>query len=83
MDHDEADRSSAAGRAFLHTYPGHSELPAWAPVGFPAWLEWQHFLSAFFILLIVRTGWQIRTIRRPPWRAQTARKSRRCAAARA
>jgi thiosulfate reductase cytochrome b subunit len=62
----QAFRASDAGRSFLTTYPGHSELPAWAPVGFPAWLEWQHFLSAFFILLIVRTGLQIRTIRRPP-----------------
>ncbi len=62
----QAFRASDAGRAFLTTYPGHSELPSSAPVGFPAWLEWQHFLSAFFILLIVRTGLQIRTIRRPP-----------------
>lgn len=62
----QAFRASDAGRSFLSTYPGHSELPSWAPVGFPAWLEWQHFLSAFFILLIVRTGLQIRTIRRPP-----------------
>jgi thiosulfate reductase cytochrome b subunit len=59
-------RASDAGSDFLATYPGRSELPRWAPVGFPAWLEWQHFLSAFFILLIVRTGWQIRTTRRPP-----------------
>jgi thiosulfate reductase cytochrome b subunit len=62
----QAFRVSDAGRDFLATYPGHSELPSSAPVGFPAWLEWQHFLSAFFILLIVRTGLQIRTIRRPP-----------------
>jgi thiosulfate reductase cytochrome b subunit len=62
----QAFRASGAGESFLTTYPGHSELPASAPVGFPAWLEWQHFLSAFFILLIVRTGWQIRTTRRPP-----------------
>jgi thiosulfate reductase cytochrome b subunit len=62
----QAFRASDAGGSFLKTYPGHSELPSTAPVGFPAWLEWQHFLSAFFILLIVRTGWQIRTIRRPP-----------------
>jgi thiosulfate reductase cytochrome b subunit len=62
----QAFRASDAGRNFLTTYPGHSELPSSAPVGFPAWLEWQHFLSAFFILLIVRTGLQIRTIRRPP-----------------
>jgi thiosulfate reductase cytochrome b subunit len=58
-------RASTAGGDFLKTYPGRSELPHWAPVGFPAWLEWQHFLSAFFLLLIVRTGIQIRTIRRP------------------
>ena len=62
----QAFRASDTGRSFLTNYPGHSELPSWAPVGFPAWLEWQHFLSAFFILLIVRTGLQIRTIRRPP-----------------
>jgi thiosulfate reductase cytochrome b subunit len=62
----QAFRASDAGSSFLKTYPGHSELPSTAPVGFPAWLEWQHFLSAFFILLIVRTGWQIRTTRRPP-----------------
>ncbi len=62
----QAFRASDAGSSFLRTYPGHSELPSSAPVGFPAWLEWQHFLSAFFLLLIVRTGLQIRTIRRPP-----------------
>ncbi|TFD62192.1 hypothetical protein E3T39_04140 [Cryobacterium suzukii] len=52
-------------RAFLDKYPGESELPAGAPVGFPAWLAWQHFLNAFFIVLIIRTGWQIRTVARP------------------
>ena len=52
-------------RAFLGKYPGASELPTGAPVGFPAWLAWQHFLNSFFILLIIRTGWQIRTVARP------------------
>jgi thiosulfate reductase cytochrome b subunit len=52
-------------RSFMADYPGHSELPAGAPVGFPAWLAWQHFLNAFFLLLIIRTGWQIRTATRP------------------
>jgi len=52
-------------QSFLTTYPGHSELPAGTPTGFPAWLAWQHFLNAFFILLIIRTGWQIRTTKRP------------------
>ncbi len=61
----QAFRASTPGADFLKTYPGRSELPAWAPVGFPAWLEWQHFLSALFLLLIIRTGLQIRTTRRP------------------
>lgn len=51
---------------FLAHYPGQSELPEGAPVGLPAWLGWQHFLNAFFIVLIIRTGWQIRTTARPP-----------------
>ena len=25
---------------FMESYPGHSELPASAPVGLPAWLGW-------------------------------------------
>lgn len=51
--------------SFLATYPGKSELPDNAPVGFPAWLAWQHFLNAFFLLLIIRTGWQVRTTTKP------------------
>jgi len=51
--------------SFMTTYPGHSRLPENAPVGFPAWLQWQHFLNSFFILFIIRTGWQIRTTKRP------------------
>ncbi|CAN5342645.1 hypothetical protein BH11ACT4_BH11ACT4_15720 [soil metagenome] len=53
-------------KSFMTTYPGQSELPGGAPVGFPAWVQWQHFLNAFFILFIIRTGWQIRTTKRPP-----------------
>lgn len=52
--------------SFMTTYPGTSALPAGAPVGFPAWLQWQHFLNAFFMLFIIRTGWQIRSAQRPP-----------------
>lgn len=57
-------RALPAVQDFLTTYPGASALPSWAPVGFPAWLEWQHFLSAFFMLFIIRTGWQVHTTRR-------------------
>jgi hypothetical protein len=58
-------RDLPAVTAFLVDFPGHSELPGGAPVGFPAWLAWQHFLNAFFLLLIIRTGWQVRTTTRP------------------
>jgi thiosulfate reductase cytochrome b subunit len=51
---------------FLHGYPGYATLPAGAPEGLPAWLGWQHFLNAFFIVLIIRSGWQVRTAVRPP-----------------
>jgi thiosulfate reductase cytochrome b subunit len=50
---------------FLTAYPGHVELPAAAPVGLPAWLGWQHFLNAFFLVLIIRSGWLVRTTARP------------------
>ena len=60
-----AFRDSATGQAFLTDFPGQSELPAGAPTGFPAWLNFQHFLNAFFIVLIIRTGWLVRTTQRP------------------
>ena len=58
-------RASDAGVAFLAQYPGSTDLPAGAPEGFPAWLNFQHFLNAFFIVLIIRTGWLVRTTQRP------------------
>ena len=51
--------------SFLLTYPGTSTHPAATPVGVPAWLAWQHGLNAFFILFVIRTGWQVRTTKRP------------------
>lgn len=50
---------------FLTTYPGEYHLPEGAPVGFPAWVGWQHFFNAFLMVLIIRTGLQIRTEKRP------------------
>lgn len=54
-----------AVKGFIAEYPGHSDLPEGSPVGFPAWLAWQHFLNGFFLLLIIRSGWQVRTTTRP------------------
>ena len=56
---------TAAGATFLKAFPGQSELPSWAPVGQPLWTQWQHWLNAFFIVLIIKTGWTIRTNPRP------------------
>lgn len=57
--------STQAGAGFIARYPGTSELPEGSPVGIPAWLAWQHGLNAFFILFIVRSGWTVRTAKRP------------------
>lgn len=59
-------RDLPAVQTFLTQYPGESELPQGTPVGFPPWLSWQHFLNALFILLIIRSGWLVRTTTRPP-----------------
>ncbi len=63
---------------FLTTYPGEYHLPEGAPVGFPAWLNWSHFLNAFFIVLIIRTGLQVRSEKRPAafWISKKDRKRR-------
>ncbi|WP_353813688.1 cytochrome b/b6 domain-containing protein [Agromyces sp. SYSU T00266] len=50
---------------FLIAYPGEAPMPEGAPVGFPAWLAWQHFFNVFLMVLIVRSGWQVRRERRP------------------
>ncbi|MBT2588429.1 cytochrome b/b6 domain-containing protein [Arthrobacter sp. ISL-95] len=57
---------------FLMAYDGHAWQPEVAPDGIPPWLGWQHFLNVFFIVLIVRTGLQVRTERKPPgyWTAK-------------
>ncbi len=49
-------REMPAIQDFIKTYPGTSEQPSGTPVGFPAWLGWQHFLNAFFMIFIIRSG---------------------------
>ncbi|MGL4340229.1 MAG: cytochrome b/b6 domain-containing protein [Rhodoglobus sp.] len=58
-------RSLPEVQSFLRDYPGRSALPEDAPVGLPAWLGWQHFLNSFFVLFILRTGWELRQGKRP------------------
>ncbi len=50
---------------FLVAYPGEYPLPEGAPVGIPPWLGWQHFFNTFLIVLIIRSGLQVRTEKRP------------------
>ncbi|MGR2753329.1 cytochrome b/b6 domain-containing protein [Agromyces arachidis] len=52
--------------AFVAEYPGVVPPPEGTPVGIPAWLGWQHFLNAFFLVLLVKTGLELRSKRRPP-----------------
>lgn len=52
-------------RDFLVSYTGANPLPAEAPVGLPAWLGWQHLLNTFFLVLIIRSGLQVRRDKRP------------------
>ncbi|WP_402467602.1 hypothetical protein [Isoptericola aurantiacus] len=51
---------------FLERYPGASEPPESAPVGFPVWLNVVHYLNFFFMVLIVRSGLEVRYQKKPP-----------------
>ncbi len=61
----QALRSWEPVRDFIAQFPGQTARPEAAPIGIPAWLAWQHFLNAFFIVLIIRTGWLMRRTTRP------------------
>jgi thiosulfate reductase cytochrome b subunit len=50
---------------FLTRYPGTYALPETAPIGFPLWANWMHYLNFFFMMLILRTGLQVRHERKP------------------
>jgi thiosulfate reductase cytochrome b subunit len=50
---------------FLVAFPGEYHLPVGAPVGIPAWIGWQHFFNVFLMVLIIRSGVQIRREKRP------------------
>lgn len=52
-------------KSFMTDFPGESRLPEGAPVGFPAWLGWQHFLNTLLILLLIRSGLMVRRNRHP------------------
>ncbi|BDZ53991.1 cytochrome b/b6 domain-containing protein [Agromyces marinus] len=59
-------RGIPAVEDFIVAYPGIVPPPEGTPVGIPWWLGWQHFLNAFFLVLLVKTGFELRGKRRPP-----------------
>lgn len=53
-------RSIPAVEQFVARYPGSSvAAAALQHPGLPLWVDAQHFLTAFFMLFIIRSGWQI------------------------
>ena len=50
---------------FIARFPGETHLPEGETTGMPAWVRWQHFLNLFFMVLIIRSGIQIRREQRP------------------
>lgn len=59
-------RSLPEVASFIAAFPGETTLPADAVPGIPAFVAWQHALNALFLLLLVRSGWQIHRAKRPP-----------------
>jgi thiosulfate reductase cytochrome b subunit len=52
--------------SFIADYPGESALPTDTAPGIPAFVAWQHALNALFLVLLLRSGWQIHRAKRPP-----------------
>lgn len=65
-------RTLAPVQDFISQFPGSASQPQSAPTGVPTWMSWQHFLNMFFMVLIVRSGLQVRLQQRPPgyWKAK-------------
>lgn len=58
-------RETGAVADFIDRFPGSPAPPPAAPIGLPAWIGWQHFLNAFFLLLVIRSGLEVRKPGRP------------------
>ena len=50
---------------FLTAFPGHYEPAVAVEPGFSPWIGWQHFFNMFLMVLIIRSGLQVRTEKRP------------------
>ncbi len=63
---------------FLTAYPGEAPLPEGTADGIPAFVSWTHFLNAFFLVLIIRSGLRFRTEKRAGglWTSRRVKKRR-------
>lgn len=70
--------STDALTAFLARYPGDAPRLASTPEGIPAFVSWTHFLNAFFLVLIVRTAFRVRSEKRAGglWTSKRVKKRR-------
>jgi len=50
---------------FLAAFPGEYEPGIAVEPGFSPWIGWQHFFNMFLMVLIIRSGLQVRTEKRP------------------
>ena len=50
---------------FLAAFPGEYEPTIAVAPGFAPWIGWQHFFNMFLMVLIIRSGLQVRTEKRP------------------
>ncbi|MFF1539242.1 cytochrome b/b6 domain-containing protein [Microbacterium sp. NPDC058269] len=50
---------------FLTAFPGEYEPGIAVEPGFSPWIGWQHFFNMFLMVLIIRSGLQVRTEKRP------------------
>ncbi|MER7797117.1 cytochrome b/b6 domain-containing protein [Microbacterium sp. NPDC096154] len=68
--------STGPGMDFLARYPGEYHPAVEVAEGFPAWARWQHFLNFFFMILIIRSGLQVRHEKKPPayWASKNGKK---------
>lgn len=62
----QAFLATASGEAFLTRFPGQYQPVVGVEHGFPAWVRWQHFFNVFLIVLIIRSGMQVRGQKKPP-----------------
>ncbi len=58
-------RATDTGAGFLSRYPGYLEVAAGSETGFPWWMQWQHALNFFLMVLIIRAGYLVHSQRRP------------------